>query len=213
MSAKETILARLRDASPHQPASRPPLPADKEVFADLPEHLLETFVAQLTALNGEVHVVDSTATARSVLKDLLATADAGRALRQDGELLDAVVGGDIELAEQLEPVRAMDAPAMAEYSVGVTTADCLIARSGSVYLTTRHRGGRRLSVLPPLHIVIAGASQLVPSLDACLRQLPDGNWSYGTVITGPSRTADIEKVLVLGAHGPKRLAVIVIRDC
>jgi len=98
-----------------------------------------------------------------------------------------------------------------EAELGVTPCDCLVAQTGSVVLTARSAGGRALSVLPPVHLVLARREQLVPDLDAALvllRQRYGERWpSLMTVISGPSRTADIEKVLVMGAHGPKRLAL------
>jgi L-lactate dehydrogenase complex protein LldG len=95
--------------------------------------------------------------------------------------------------------------------LGVTGCDCLVAQTGSIFVSTRTAGGRALSVLPPTHLVLARREQLVPDLPAAfalLRHRYGGRWpSTLTLITGPSRTADIEKILVLGAHGPKRLVV------
>ncbi len=76
--------------------------------------------------------------------------------------------------------------------------------------------GRRLFVYPETHIVIASASQVVAELKdglSGMKQKYAGNFpSQITVITGPSRTADIEKTLVMGAHGPKELFVLLIDD-
>lgn len=110
-----------------------------------------------------------------------------------------------EIVENLEEFKA----GAGEF--GETGCDCLVAMTGSIFVSTRSAGGRALSVLPPVHLVIARREQLVPDLDAAfalLRQRYGANWpSALTLITGPSRTSDIEKVLVMGAHGPKRLAV------
>lgn len=97
--------------------------------------------------------------------------------------------------------------------VGISECDALIAQTGSVLLTSRSGGGRALSVLPPHHVVIARIDQLVPDLPAAYELLhhsyDKAGWpSMITVITGPSRTGDIERILVLGAHGPKKLTVI-----
>jgi len=98
-------------------------------------------------------------------------------------------------------------PELAE--MGITGCDCLIAQTGSIVVSTKSAGGRALSVLPPIHLVAARRDQIVadlPAAMALLRQRYDGHWpSSLSVITGPSRTADIEKILVMGAHGPKRL--------
>ncbi len=97
-------------------------------------------------------------------------------------------------------------------SVGITNCECLVAQTGSVLISSTKSGGRALSVLPPHHVVIAHKSQLVPDLPAAFdflharygENLPP----YLSFITGPSRTGDIERILVLGAHGPKRLSIL-----
>ncbi len=94
---------------------------------------------------------------------------------------------------------------------GITECDALVAQTGSVVLTTRSAGGRALSVLPPHHVVLARRDQMVRDLPAAFATLKS---RYGSdypsmmcLITGPSRTGDIERILVLGAHGPKKLTV------
>ena len=100
--------------------------------------------------------------------------------------------------------------------VGITLCESLIARNGSIMVSNSSAAGRRLSIYPHNHIVIAKASQLVLDLKDAFLLLKDkyGNQppSMITVITGPSRTADIEKTLVLGAHGPKELFVFLVDD-
>jgi len=100
--------------------------------------------------------------------------------------------------------------------VGITLCDALVAQTGSILLTARSAGGRALSVLPPHHVVIARESQLLPDLPAAFELLQK---TYGndypsliTFITGPSRTGDIERILVLGAHGPRSLSVFLLPD-
>jgi L-lactate dehydrogenase complex protein LldG len=104
-----------------------------------------------------------------------------------------------------------DRAALELSDVGITECDSLVAQTGSVLVTSRSAGGRVLSVLPPHHIVLARHDQLVPDLTAALagaRETYRNGWpSMMSFITGPSRTADIERILVLGAHGPKRLTI------
>jgi L-lactate dehydrogenase complex protein LldG len=104
-----------------------------------------------------------------------------------------------------------DRAALESSDVGITECDALVAQTGSVLVTSRSAGGRVLSVLPPHHIVLARHDQLVPDLAAALtgaRETYRDAWpSMLSFITGPSRTADIERILVLGAHGPKRLTI------
>lgn len=100
--------------------------------------------------------------------------------------------------------------------VGITLCEALIARNGSVMVSNKHAAGRRLSIFPHHHIVIARTGQLVMDLKDAFELIKAkyGNQipSMISTITGPSRTADIEKTLVLGAHGPKELFVFLVDD-
>lgn len=98
--------------------------------------------------------------------------------------------------------------------VGLTLCEALVARNGSIMVSSAQAAGRRLNIYPEIHIVLAYTSQLVPDLKdgfALIKQRYNGNLpSMISNITGPSRTADIEKTLVLGAHGPKELFVFLL---
>lgn len=89
--------------------------------------------------------------------------------------------------------------------IGVTTADALVSETGSVLICSQ--GGRRrlASLAPPVHLVVAQPSQIVGSLADAFGRFPDGNL---VLISGPSRTADIEGVLVRGVHGPGRVILL-----
>lgn len=98
--------------------------------------------------------------------------------------------------------------------VGITLCESIVARNGSILVSNGNAAGRRLSIYPHIHIVLAYTSQLVLDLKDGFKIL---NEKYGdrlptmvSNITGPSRTADIEKTLVIGAHGPKELFVFLI---
>lgn len=92
----------------------------------------------------------------------------------------------------------------------ITMAEVLVAQTGSV-LVSAECGGRGAPLVAPVHIVVAKATQLVPDLDAAFARIRErgiaNKNSYLCFITGSSRTADIEKILVMGAHGPRRLVV------
>jgi L-lactate dehydrogenase complex protein LldG len=101
--------------------------------------------------------------------------------------------------------------------VGITSCESLIARTGSIFVTSKTLSGRRLSVFPPIHIVVAYASQILPEIKDGFAMIKDkysatSMPSLISLITGPSRTADIEKTLVLGAHGPRELILFLIDD-
>ncbi|HEY4417058.1 MAG TPA: LUD domain-containing protein [Verrucomicrobiae bacterium] len=101
---------------------------------------------------------------------------------------------------------------MEKCDAGISECDALIAQTGGVLVTNRSAGGRALSVLPPHHVVIARREQLIADLPAAfelLKQKYAANYpSMISFITGPSRTGDIERILVLGAHGPKKLTIL-----
>jgi L-lactate dehydrogenase complex protein LldG len=133
---------------------------------------------------GEIFVQDD-----PVLRRLMAAAGSQRQIRWSSE------GGPLEKSQAT-----------------VTLADALIAQTGSVFVSASC-GGRGASVVAPTHLVYPTEKQLVPDLVTALRNATaDGRLeknSYACVISGSSRTADIEKILVQGAHGPMRLVVIV----
>ena len=105
-----------------------------------------------------------------------------------------------------------DVTELEKCDVGITQCEALVAQTGSVLVTNRSAGGRALSVLPPHHVVLARREQLLPDLPAAFAHLQakygDDFPTMMSFITGPSRTGDIERILVLGAHGPKRLTVL-----
>lgn len=100
--------------------------------------------------------------------------------------------------------------------IGITGCEALIARTGSILVTNGNASGRRLSIYPHVHIVIAYTSQVVMDLkdgfNVIRQKYTDNMPSMISNITGPSRTADIEKTLVLGAHGPKQLYLLLLDD-
>jgi L-lactate dehydrogenase complex protein LldG len=106
---------------------------------------------------------------------------------------------------------AHDVAELEQCDAGITECDALVAQTGTVLVTSRSAGGRALSVLPPHHVVLARSDQLLPGLPeafALLKSKYAPNYpSLISFITGPSRTGDIERILVLGAHGPKKLTI------
>ncbi len=108
--------------------------------------------------------------------------------------------------------KGYDVQALEKCDAAITECDALIAQTGGVVVTSRSTGGRALTILPPHHVVVARREQLVADLPAAFALLqkkyaPDYP-SMISFITGPSRTGDIERILVLGAHGPKKLTIL-----
>jgi L-lactate dehydrogenase complex protein LldG len=179
-----------------------------------PEAIVETFARNCLELRAQYYRVAGVPELSGKLLELKHSEGWKPIVSHREPILDSILpslGLPVLLVE--------DRPATADVEradVGITGCDALIAQTGSILLTARSAGGRALSVLPPHHIVIARESQLLPDLPAAFELL---NKTYGdaypsliTFITGPSRTADIERILVLGAHGPRILTVILLRD-
>ena len=101
-----------------------------------------------------------------------------------------------------------------DQKIGITRCEYLISRFGSIMVSSAIMSGRRMFVFPEVHIVVASVSQVVPelkdALEGMIKNYQNNFPSQVTVITGPSRTADIEKTLVMGAHGPKELYVFMV---
>lgn len=107
-------------------------------------------------------------------------------------------------------------PNLATCDVSITGCEYLVARTGSIVLSTAQVGGRTASVYAPIHICIAYNSQLVfdvvDALAFIKEKYKDQFPSFITFATGPSRTADIEKTLVTGVHGPKEVYCFLIEN-
>lgn len=185
--ARDNILQRVR-AALRVAAHRPPAPTNTPIFPPIAEPEAR-FREEFASLKGEI--IENAEKLCAFLQGFLKIATDG------SELTSKTVG------EPNAGVRECD--------LGVTSCDCLVAQTGSVVVSTLSAGGRALSVLPPTHLILARREQIVPDLAtamAMLRKRYDRHWpSALSVITGPSRTADIEKILVMGAHGPKRLVL------
>ena len=112
--------------------------------------------------------------------------------------------------------RADESQFIEQADLSLTSCEALVARTGSVLVSAATASGRRLSIYPDQHLVLARPSQVVAEIGDALRlvqakfgeQMP----SMVSLTSGPSRTADIEKTLVLGAHGPRRLALFLLED-
>ncbi|MDX9883310.1 MAG: LUD domain-containing protein [Prolixibacteraceae bacterium] len=98
-----------------------------------------------------------------------------------------------------------------QMQVGITRCEFLVAHLGAILVSSAQTSGRRMNVFPEIHVIFAHEEQLIDYLENGLEKIRkkyDGHLpSLISVITGPSRTADIEKTLVMGMHGPKSLFV------
>lgn len=132
--------------------------------------------------------------------------------RHSGELTDAVAR-ELGVTEVITD-GGYAVSDLERCDAGLTECEALIAQTGTVLVSAPSAGGRALSVLPPHHVVLARREQVVPDLTAAFQRVQakfmDKFPSFLSFISGPSRTGDIERILVLGAHGPKRLTVLLL---
>jgi L-lactate dehydrogenase complex protein LldG len=230
MNERENILGRIREALRH-PA---PMPGTHDAPAGMPHSPTEPPGAQardwLPAVGSSEaeqfelfakHCADLKADFRRLAR--LEELPAALAKIRDEENWQRIASHEGELCRSacqtlglpvLLTDKGYEAQALEQCDVGITECDALIAQTGGVAVSSRSAGGRALSVLPPHHIVIARGEQLVPDLPAAfalLQQKYSPRFpSMISIITGPSRTGDIERILVLGAHGPKKLTIFCI---
>jgi L-lactate dehydrogenase complex protein LldG len=218
MNERDAILARIREAlsvparTAHGlPGNKPGTAIDRVLPAvpTTPEEQWTRFETEARDLRAETACFGSVAEMQTALRSLQAAEGWARVASHRGCLTESAVAG---LGLPVVWVDDAPAPAVLETcDVGITECDGLVAQTGSVVLTSRSAGGRALSVLPPHHVVLARREQLVGGLPEALARLErtyGGHYpSMISFVTGPSRTGDIERILVLGAHGPKRLTV------
>lgn len=100
----------------------------------------------------------------------------------------------------------------ASCDVGVTSADYALADTGTLVMLSSAQEARLISLLPPAHLAIVPAERILSGLDELFTLLPNPaeQTSAMALITGPSRTADIEQILVRGVHGPGEITVVVV---
>lgn len=181
---------------------------DSPLYKDEEEPLDVTFAREFTQVAGNFVYCDGEI---SLIENLILLAESLK--------IKKILAWEPEIQQLLDqygfPVYVTDQQ-LATADAGMTTCEALIARNGSIMLSNGNEAGRRLSIYPPVHIVVAKASQLVMDIKHGLQRMKE---KYGSklptmisTITGPSRTAEIEKMAMPGAHGPKELYVFLIED-
>ncbi len=205
MKAREEILARLRKQS--REASLPTPWRSRRQFEDLSARFSEA----LTAVKGEVRQAGDFAGALEEVAHILGDIKATRALIDYHPLFD-----QIDLAARWPEVKwymvgrseADLRHFAATADVGISVAEAALAETGSVVLGSGPGRSRFTSLLPPVHLALVPSSLLTPDIFTWLarrnRQFP----SSLTLISGPSKTADIEQTMAVGVHGPGRFVAI-----
>lgn len=208
-TSKEKILKKVRKALINKSSIEyNDIDFESEIYP-APEDALEiVFAKKLTALNGKFVFCESEKAFVEDLSGLIKENNWDNVFCFETKIGDLLKQGNIGYYDSSVSI----IPA----NIGITFCECLIARTGSVIVTSKQVSGRRLPVYSNIHIVVAYTSQLVYNIKDGIKfirsKYEDQIPSMIATITGPSRTADIEKTLVQGAHGPKEIYVFLIDD-
>lgn len=222
--ARSDIFARIREAlqvrapKPHLKATavsgspgtiaQPWLPDGGETT----EARLEILAEQLAKLKAVLVRVPDAATAAKAVQDIAQQKEWKKVAYHSDPLVATVarsLPGEIWQADA-----SFDKQRLEGCDAGLTSCEAIVAQLGAILVSSKTSGGRSLSVLPHAHVVVATVDQVVADLAGAfegVRQRHGGQMpSMLSFITGPSRTGDIERILVLGAHGPKELYLVLI---
>ncbi len=205
-TAKENILKKIRKALSHStPLPFPQSEGNQSVFQPLQQDIEIEFAEQFTKLQGKFIYCINRQELAFQLSSLIKKQDWEKVYCLEDKLIETVAA---QLSDRLVKTD------LANCDVSITGCEYLVARTGSILMSAAQKSGRNTSVYAPIHICIAYTNQLVYDIKDALQATKE---KYGnnlpsliTLATGPSRTADIEKTLVVGVHGPKEVYVFLV---
>ncbi|RYF89030.1 MAG: lactate utilization protein B/C [Chitinophagaceae bacterium] len=205
-SAKENILKKIRKAlTQSTPLPFPKSEGTSSVFKPLQKELEVEFAEQFTGLQGKFVYCLDFAEMIIQMNGILANNRWSKFYCRETEIGNKLRAGG------LDPFSAED---LAGCDVAVTGCEFLVARTGSIVLSSAQDSGRTVSVYAPVHFCIASSNQLVYDVRQGIEKMKE---KYGSRLpsmisfaSGPSRTADIEKTLVVGVHGPREVFVFLV---
>ena len=160
----------------------------------------QSFTEALSALGGQVFEVDNIREANKRIEEILA----GRSFVASSAPMVQACGFSTSLSRE----------SCATAAVGITSADFALADTGSLVFLSESRESRLISLLPPCHIAVIERDKILGSLEELFARVPypAAQSSSMVIVTGPSRTADIEMRLVRGVHGPGELNVVIVNS-
>jgi L-lactate dehydrogenase complex protein LldG len=207
ITAREYVLKRIRQALIRKKGQRfPAVDWDKNIYAASGESREEQFAKSFTRVGGQFVFCENENEFLELLVKLAGENDWKHVYCREASIQKMVSGAGIACTE--------DDTNFPEGMVSITSCEALVARLGSILVSSRQGAGRKAFVIPTIHIVVAYAAQLVPEMKDGLQMIKnkygDKMPSFIASLTGPSRTADIEKTLVTPAHGPRDIFVFLI---
>ena len=206
--SKENILKKIRKAlSQSTPLPFPKSEGTESVYQPPQQELEVEFAEQFTTLQGRFIFCINQQELAFQINSLIKKQDWNKVYCTEDKLI-------APFAEQLTD--RLIKTGLADCDVSITGCEYLVARTGSIVMSAAQPSGRNVSVYAPIHICIAYTNQLVYDLRDALQGIKEkyGNHlpSLITFATGPSRTADIEKTLVVGVHGPKEVYLFLVES-
>ncbi|HEV2832546.1 MAG TPA: lactate utilization protein [Hanamia sp.] len=201
-SSKEKILKKIREAlSNPVPLPFPKSEGTSSVFHPQTKELEILFAEEFTKLMGKFAFCMDEADAKNQLNNLITQKKWNHIYCVEKELSNFFDG-------------EINKSSLAECDASVTSCHYLVARTGAIVMSSAQQSGRTVSAYAPVHICMAYVDQLVFETRDAIKLLKE---TYGsklpsfiTFAAGPSRTADIEKTLVVGVHGPKEVYLFLI---
>ncbi len=196
MTAKETILARLAEQAVAGDTSYPSYSHPHTGLGDL----RQAFRSVLESVGGECWFAPDRPSAR----EMLAASELGRAAGQVSSYTADILPGNFD-AEAAADVRQCR-----DVRLAVVNGELAVAENGAVWVDAsrlRHRG---LLFLAESLVLVVDGKNIVPNMESAYGRIDFGPVRSGYFISGPSKTADIEQSLVIGAHGARSLVVIII---
>jgi L-lactate dehydrogenase complex protein LldG len=208
-TSREKILKKVRNALIHKSPELPEANVDfeKPIYTASEDPAEITFAKGFTALTGKFAFCEDRQEFTAMIAELVKDAKLGELFCLEEKLMEMLKEAGVKFSS--------DPAAITSHKAGITFCEFLIARTGSIMVSSRQASGRKLPVYPDIHIVVAYTSQLVDDIKDALKGIKNKYLempSMVSVITGPSRTADIEKTLILGAHGPKEIYCFLLSD-
>jgi L-lactate dehydrogenase complex protein LldG len=211
LMSRDHVLHKVRTALGRSAGQKPS--TVPETWIRIPDVQLEErvdqFCAAFEALNGKTHRVGSVAEARGAVERILAgrTGIASNAPLLAECRVPGLAGVQSGLTDRVKLREAC-----ATVGVGITSANYVLADTGTFVMFSSQEEARMISLLPPAHIAVVRREIFLTGLDELLSLVPvPSELSSSMVfITGPSRTADIEQILVRGVHGPGEIHAVII---
>ncbi|MFI5164680.1 MAG: lactate utilization protein C [Bacteroidia bacterium] len=205
-TTKEKILKKVRKALIQKSVNGTNIDFDSDIYPKASEPLEIIFAQQLTKLNGKFIYCENEKELSVNLSSLIGENKWEQVFCFEKKAKEILKRSNISFSENEKDIQHVN--------VGVSLCESLAARTGSVLVSSKQSSGRRLPAFANYHIVIAYSSQLVYTIKEALtgikKKYANNFPSMIVNISGPSRTADIEKTLVQGAHGPKEIYIFLV---